>query len=590
MVLTGALLVVAPSLRAHGFEAGDGASTVRAACDANRLRGALERLELSAPGAADSGVNLTLTPSGAFQGLAYGVASDGLETHLAFTIGFEQPTLLRNPERPQLFALNLSRNDLGSDLTDGSDVLPLSLTLDPTLPGRVPDPRTYATLDNRPVPGGESTQRPGRGLDHLVAPCGPPLTDEGAQALQVLSRTVRLVGPSGGAAEVALFPGKEPGRFRVDGWIGGAGDGSEEAGTRRLAATLTVERDARDRLTTGSLTVHGPCAHGEDPGGATGGRCSTAPPGTELRLVTPTFLFEAPSVVAEGTVPAQGDEHTVFDWAALLAGTTWRAPRHRPARSLALELAEAPLVAVTAHPDDEVLLAPLLGSVCVELEGDCRLLVATRGEGGICRLPDGCRPDLGAVRSTEMARAADPLHAELELWGLPDAPASSPAEVRSSWAAAAGGEGALLARLAAGIEAAATGSGDPGTVLTFHPRHGSTGHPAHRALGALVLDAVATLPPDRRPPVYLLETRVRFTEDGTPSFRPDPEVPDLLAFDASRWMIRLGAPAWTYLQRAAAIHRSQFGDDLLNALAETPLRQRRVWLLRPPVGKPASEP
>ncbi len=115
LVAVGVGLGSLESLAAEPADSGGTPSAARAACDANRLHGTLERLELSASGAEDSGVNLTLTPSGAFQGLAYGVASDGLETHLSFTIAFEEPTLLRNPERPQLFALNLSRNDLGSD-------------------------------------------------------------------------------------------------------------------------------------------------------------------------------------------------------------------------------------------------------------------------------------------------------------------------------------------------------------------------------------------------------------------------------------------------------------------------------------------
>ena len=46
---------------------------------------------------------------------------------------------------------------------------------------------------------------------------------------------------------------------------------------------------------------------------------------------------------------------------------------------------------VGAHPDDEVLLAPVLAKLCLLERLDCHLLVLTRGEAGICLLPGGCR-------------------------------------------------------------------------------------------------------------------------------------------------------------------------------------------------------
>jgi hypothetical protein len=62
------------------------------------------------------------------------------------------------------------------------------MTLDPTLPGREPEPNGYATLDNRPVPGGEVSRRPGRGLDHLVA-CSDWCTERKAARIRRSPRT-----------------------------------------------------------------------------------------------------------------------------------------------------------------------------------------------------------------------------------------------------------------------------------------------------------------------------------------------------------------------------------------------------------------
>src|SRR5713101_6792127 len=75
---------------------------------------------------------------------------------------------------------------------------------------------------------------------------------------------------------------------------------------------------------------------------------------------------------------------------------------------------------IGAHPDDEAIIAPLLGDVCVERGDPCALLVATRGEAGPCELPEGCLPDLATVRTHEMQQAAALYGATLMQWSLPN--------------------------------------------------------------------------------------------------------------------------------------------------------------------------
>jgi len=570
-----------------------------AACDGNRLLGLLERTTLQTPGSAGAGLDLTLAPSGAFDGVAYAATPDGRETLLAFTVSFETSTLLRNPARPQLSSVTVSRDDLVTDrLGDpvGAGAAGLvRVTIDPTfLPA--PDPSTQIVLDNRTVAGGEAVSRPGRGLDHLVAPCHGPLTDAEVQVLRVLARTVRIGGAdqagSGAVALVAIYPRVSAEEVRIDAYLadpGGAGGPLHAA--PRLSARVRITRDGAGRLLGGTLRVLPACAAGE-----AGWDCSTAPAGTVLTLRPPTFHAPPGAPGPSAAVAADGaGEQVPVEWTVLLDGSTWREPLERPAPSLALELAGGPLVAVFAHPDDEVLLAPLLGEVCVELDGRCTLVVATRGERGSCLLPAGCHPDVATVRETEMARAAGRFDAVLVPWDLGDGTAPSPAGVRAAWVAAAGGEAALLDRIAGEIVAAqdaahliggAGGSGGAGAVLTFDPRHGSTGHADHRAIGQLVLDAVARLPADRRPAIYLLETRATLGEDDTVTLGPDGTASPLVSFDATRWMVRRGAPAWQYLLDDARIHRSQFSPTLVENLAAIARPWRRVWLLLAPVGGP----
>ncbi|HEX7616170.1 MAG TPA: PIG-L family deacetylase, partial [Thermoanaerobaculia bacterium] len=72
-----------------------------------------------------------------------------------------------------------------------------------------------------------------------------------------------------------------------------------------------------------------------------------------------------------------------------------------PARAPWRLPAPASVMWIAAHPDDEVLVAPLLAHWCGSGRAHCSLLTATRGGTGTCLLPDGCRPDLATVRSGE---------------------------------------------------------------------------------------------------------------------------------------------------------------------------------------------
>ena len=232
---------------------------------------------------------------------------------------------------------------------------------------------------------------------------------------------------------------------------------------------------------------------------------------------------------------------------------------------------------IGAHPDDEVLLAPLLGALCSTGRHGCALLVATRGENGACRLAGGCHPDLATVRGAEMRAAARLFRARLLQGSLPDVVGPGPAGVRDAWTAAAGGAEALLERLAGAIDSVA-----PQAIITFDPRHGTTCHNAHRAIGRLVLRALALLhaPP---PAVFLLESRVRIAPGGA-SIRfsaATPGDPRLLRFDANALVPRPDGAGtdWDYLLADARRQPSQFDATFLASLLAVPPRQRHVYLL-----------
>lgn len=213
----------------------------------------------------------------------------------------------------------------------------------------------------------------------------------------------------------------------------------------------------------------------------------------------------------------------------------------------------ARLLFVAAHPDDEVLLAPLLAQWCVRGGTSCAILVMTRGEAGTCALPGGCNPDLGSVRTAEMARAAALFNARLTQWSYSDVMAN----VVETWAAEAGGRDVLLLRLDNAIAAE-----NPDTIVTFDPQHGSTCHPAHRAIGSLVLERGASH-------VVLLETAAQFVGDG---FQ--------LSNAAAPWAITYPSQSdWEFLVQDAENHASQFTPAQVESLRLLPESQRNVWLM-----------
>jgi LmbE family N-acetylglucosaminyl deacetylase len=204
------------------------------------------------------------------------------------------------------------------------------------------------------------------------------------------------------------------------------------------------------------------------------------------------------------------------------------------------------ILVVTAHPDDETLVSPLLGGYC-GTTSTCKLLVMTHGENGDCVLDDdaACAAEpLGERRAGELAAAAALLHAQLESWTLRDVMEN----VVENW----GGHDAIVARIATAID-----DFNPTAIITFDPVHGSTCHPAHRAVGGLVVDAAG----NRH--VHFIETRARLNDDGTYVLtRAVSNGSRLLFFDLTA--------NWHFIVDDMLIHSSQFDYEALGSIYVTP--------------------
>ncbi len=287
------------------------------ACDAGRLAGLLERLRVVTPGSPQgAGVDLSLTRTGDFAGIAWARAGGGApERQLAFSTNPEETTLLRNPERPQLFAVSLSRNLLDSDLLAAQDPARLRLLLNPTLALSGADPASLLAIDDFETGGGATDAKPGRGLAQLLGPCERKLSKRDVHVLRVLSKLARAATPGAAVHELALYRGTQPGVYRIDVYPQ-ARDGRTLG---RLSAQVTVLFDANGEIASGTLRVLGRCSGAQ----ATG--CTSLDRASELS-------FDSPSggaggvAVSSAALDGSGPTSRPIDFATLLGGTTWRTP------------------------------------------------------------------------------------------------------------------------------------------------------------------------------------------------------------------------------------------------------------------------
>lgn len=228
--------------------------------------------------------------------------------------------------------------------------------------------------------------------------------------------------------------------------------------------------------------------------------------------------------------------------------------------------APASILWIAAHPDDEAVAAPLLASWCRDGHVRCSFLLFTRGEAGVCLRAGGCLPDIATVRSSEAGAASQYFGAESLLLTLPDGGGSVP----PSWSLQEGDQTALVRRVARYIEAVA-----PDLILTFDPRHGTTCHPDHRAVGEIVIAAVELL--SQPPQVYLLESRVTYVAEPF-AVHFAPAFQDADRFDATLLLASTAGPAWNAVVDDMQHHPSQFDSHWIAAIQSVPSFERAVFI------------
>jgi LmbE family N-acetylglucosaminyl deacetylase len=230
------------------------------------------------------------------------------------------------------------------------------------------------------------------------------------------------------------------------------------------------------------------------------------------------------------------------------------------------------LVWIAAHPDDEILVAPLLAHLAQTHGTRITMIVMTRGERGPNHIAHTTRSPLARIRSGELESSASLLGARLVAWDYSDGSGPSPDEVIARWSRDSSRE-RIVARIADVIRRV-----EADLVLGMDPEHGNTGHMDHRAVAVLTRDAVTSID-DGRPSLVTVQSFFVFDRDERIDVRNGrPLDSAVFSFEAH------AAGTWTYAARLAALHRSQFTESSVEAFARVPHEQQKVWLRRESCG------
>ena len=151
---------------------------------------------------------------------------------------------------------------------------------------------------------------------------------------------------------------------------------------------------------------------------------------------------------------------------------TFKEPHARKVPSLARYLSSRSILAVFAHPDDEIF---VVGAISEAIRSGVNVyaVTATRGQGGAVFTRVGPVSDIAALRCAELRKHYSLIGVEdYEIWNFEDAKLAEEADE-------------FTLRLVDCIRRVR-----PDTILTFDPKSGYTGHPDHIATGQAVLDAL----------------------------------------------------------------------------------------------------
>jgi hypothetical protein len=320
-------------------------------CSADQLTSLLARSSIAmATGASKKPVVLSLTygsTTGGLQGLAYTEQFDtdsdlaaSPEHHLWFSSNPNEARLLRNPGRPQLDTLSLTRSRLNSDLVPAGHPDAMAVLIDPTLdPVNNTQLNSLLQIDNvGSAAGVPSDAKPGRGLADILVPCETKLSAADLHVFAVLAKTLRFFAFSTDSNDqqaflrsklIAIYRGEEAtpvgggtrAAYLIDVYPMNAAGVSG-----RASFDLLVEIDADGTLGDATVDALPRCS---GPGQR---RCSTLSAEVQLAVIRPVAggqfwaLTGLPMVCLNRPAGSACPVRAEFSFGERLAGTSWLRP------------------------------------------------------------------------------------------------------------------------------------------------------------------------------------------------------------------------------------------------------------------------
>lgn len=232
-------------------------------------------------------------------------------------------------------------------------------------------------------------------------------------------------------------------------------------------------------------------------------------------------------------------------------------------------LANKSILFFGAHPDDETVSIAMMAEACLHNNAACHFAVISDYKSYGCYLTIGLSDphECSRLRKEEMLTSAALVGGSVEFYGWEEYFfAHDQAGLQRNlarWADDNGGRTALLTRI---LETLETTSAD--VVIALDPRHGSSCHPNHRAATLLLMEALETLPAERRPDVFFEsnfyitahmdeETLAGFMGGGIYPW-PGDDAP-IHWYDASK-ILPDGQQAYDYIVASLKAHATQFPE------------------------------
>lgn len=253
--------------------------------------------------------------------------------------------------------------------------------------------------------------------------------------------------------------------------------------------------------------------------------------------------------------------------ASITGSNTFHLPMNNQTPDKVFSAAQRILLFV-GHQDDEILFSPFLGRYCESKT--CKIISATNDPVRVYEWPAAMAkfPAQSAVASL-----ASPM------------PNAKPSQVLSAW-------DQQLAAMGATTNSAVAVEIDkfrPDVILTLDPRHGTSCHPTHRAIGEAVRKGVAAYSgahfADKTKLYFLTTRRIDYVEHtptgshGILGLVPSaPKDPTSVVYSGNDWLSSSKGSGWNFAATLVKVYGSQFTDaDHARVLAAPELERTTAF-------------